>query len=42
MKPLKKRALSVLPSEYRPELDATEYFDDELANYYQQQIGVLL
>jgi hypothetical protein len=41
MKPLKTRAPSVLPSGYRPELDATEYCDDELANYYQQQIGVL-
>jgi hypothetical protein len=41
MRPLKARAPSVLPSGYRPELDATEYCDDELANYYQQQIGVL-
>jgi hypothetical protein len=41
MKPLKTRAPSVLPSGYQPELDATDYCDDELANYYQQQIGVL-
>jgi Reverse transcriptase (RNA-dependent DNA polymerase) len=41
MKSLKTRAPSVLPSGYQPELDATEYCDDELANYYQQQIGVL-
>jgi hypothetical protein len=40
-KPLKSKVTTVLPSGYRPELDATDYCDDELANYYQQQVGVL-
>jgi hypothetical protein len=40
-KPLKTRAPSVFPSGYRPELDASDYCDEETANYYQQQIGVL-
>lgn len=31
----------VLPSSYRQEMDITDYCDDEKANYYQQQIGVL-
>jgi hypothetical protein len=35
MKPLKTRAPSVLPSGYRLELDATDYCDENLANYYQ-------
>jgi hypothetical protein len=39
--PFKTRAPSVLPSGYRPELDATEYCDEEMHQYYQQQIGVL-
>jgi hypothetical protein len=40
-KTLKTRAASVFPSGYRPELDSTAYCNDEDANYYQQQIGVL-
>jgi hypothetical protein len=31
----------VLQSGYRAELDTSPYCDDEEANYYQQQIGVL-
>ena len=38
---LKSKASSVLPSGYHPELDLTPYCDDEVANYYQQQIGIL-
>jgi len=38
---LKTKAPTVLPSGYSPELDASELCDDEEANYYQQQIGVL-
>ncbi len=38
---LKLRANTVLPSGYRPELDASEYCNDDEGNYYQQQIGVL-
>jgi hypothetical protein len=37
---LKGKAPSVLPSGYRPELDASNYCNDK-GNYYQQQIGVL-
>jgi hypothetical protein len=40
-KVLRTRASSVLPSGYRPELDTTPYCNDEDANYYQQQKGVL-
>jgi hypothetical protein len=36
-----KSTSSVLPSGYRPELDATEYCNEELHHFYQQQIGVL-
>jgi hypothetical protein len=39
---MKLRASSVLPTGYRPELDATEYCSDEEGNYYQQQIGVTM
>lgn len=39
--PLKSKAPSVLPTNYRPELDATDLCDDELHYYYMQQIGVL-
>jgi hypothetical protein len=38
---LKTRAPSVLPSGYRPELDASDYCDEELGQYYLEQIGVL-
>ena len=38
---LESKASGALPSGYRPELDLTPYCDDETANYYQQQIGVL-
>lgn len=38
---LKKRAPSVLPTNYRPELDVTNYLNDDDAYYYQQQIGIL-
>ena len=38
---LKSKASGVLPSVYHPELDLKPYCDDEAANYYQQQIGVL-
>ena len=38
---LKTRAASVLPLNYRPELDATPLCNDEDHNYFQQQIGVL-
>lgn len=41
MKALKTRAPSVFPSGYRPEVDASDLCNDELASYYQQQIGVL-
>jgi hypothetical protein len=40
-KALKSKAPSVLPSNYRPELDVTPLLDDDDANYFQQQIGVL-
>jgi hypothetical protein len=38
---LKSKAPSVLPSGYKPEMDASDLLGDENANYYQQQIGVL-
>jgi Reverse transcriptase (RNA-dependent DNA polymerase) len=38
---LKTKVSSTLPSNYSPELDTTPYLNDELANYYQIQIGVL-
>jgi hypothetical protein len=38
---LKGKAPSVLPSGYRPELDTSNYCNDDESNYYQQQIGVL-
>lgn len=40
-KALRSKAPSVLPSDYRPELDVTPLLEDEEASYYQQQIGVL-
>ena len=38
---LKKKAPSVLPTGYRPELDLTRECDSEETTYYQEQIGVL-
>jgi hypothetical protein len=38
---LKVKVQRILPSRYRPELDATPYCDEEESDYYQQQIGVL-
>jgi hypothetical protein len=38
---LKSKAPSVLPSGYRPEMDASELCGSKLEHYYQQQIGVL-
>jgi hypothetical protein len=38
---LKSKAPSVLPSGYKPEMDASDLLGDENANYYQQQISVL-
>jgi hypothetical protein len=38
---LKTKASGVMPSGYRPELDTSPYCNDDDANYYQQQIGVL-
>ena len=38
---LKSKAPSVLPSNYRPELDVTPYNNEEDHAWYQQQIGVL-
>ena len=38
---LKKGTRSVLPSDYRPELDITEELDSESASYYMSQISVL-
>jgi len=38
---LKSRAPSVLPMNYRPELDTSPLCDDDLTNYYMQQIGIL-
>jgi hypothetical protein len=38
---LKSKVASTLPSGYIPEMDSTPYLNDEDANYYQQQIGVL-
>jgi hypothetical protein len=38
---LKSKAPTVLPSGYSPELDVSELCDDDEANYFQQQIGVL-
>jgi hypothetical protein len=38
---LKTRASSVLPSNYRPELDNSSLCDAELIHIYQQKIGVL-
>ena len=40
-KALKSKASSVLPSNYAPELDVSNPCDEELTNYFQQQIGVL-
>jgi hypothetical protein len=40
-KDFKGKTPSVLPSGYRPELDVTEYCNDEECSYFQQQIGVL-
>jgi hypothetical protein len=39
--PLKTRASSVLPSNYCPELDSSEYCDPECAQYYQEMVVVL-
>ena len=36
---LKKKTPGVLPTGYRPELDTSQYLNDEDANYYQQQNG---
>ena len=38
---LKSKAPSVLPTGYKPELDASTLCNDDLTNYFQQQIGVL-
>lgn len=38
---LKTRAPSVLPSGYRPELDATDYCNEDDAQFFMEQIGVL-
>jgi hypothetical protein len=38
---LRPKVQTILPSGYRPELDATPYCNDEEADYFQQQIGVL-
>lgn len=38
---LKKGARSVLPTDYRPELDVSEELDTESASYYMSQISVL-
>jgi hypothetical protein len=38
---LKSKARSVLPSGYRPEMDALELCGSKLAHYYYHQIGVL-
>jgi hypothetical protein len=38
---LKTKCSSELPSGYRPELDVSNYCNDEEENYFQQQIGVL-
>jgi hypothetical protein len=40
-KTFKPKVQTILPSGYRPELDATQYCDEEESDYYQQQIGVL-
>jgi hypothetical protein len=39
--PQLKKASTVLPSGYRPEMDATEYCNAELHQFYQQQVGIL-
>jgi hypothetical protein len=39
--PQLKKTPTVLPSGYRPELDATGYCNAELHQFYQQQVGVL-
>ena len=38
---LKSKVSAPFPSNYKPELDVSPLCDDEDANYYQQQIGVL-
>ena len=38
---LKTRAPSVLPTNYRPEIDTSDLCDNELLHVYQQKIGVL-
>ena len=38
---LRKRAATVIPDGYRPELDTTDYCNDDEAHFYMQQIGVL-
>ena len=38
---LKTKATSVLPSGYKPELDVSEYCEEEDFEFFQQQIGVL-
>ena len=40
-KALKSKVSSVLPCNYTPELDVSDLCNDELHNYFQQQIGVL-
>ena len=37
----KKNVNAPFPRGYRPELDITPELDDELANYYQSQVGIL-
>jgi hypothetical protein len=38
---LKTKAPLVLPTHYKPVLDTSKWLNEEDANYYQQQIGVL-
>ena len=38
---LKSKVTSALPSSYKPELDASDYLDDESSTLYMQLIGIL-
>ena len=41
VKGLPTRAACVFPSNWKPELDTSDELDDDDANYYMQQVGVL-
>ena len=40
-KKLSTKAITLLASDYQPELDVSHYLDDDGTNYYQSLIGIL-